>query len=141
MISEFKNEFRWLSNFAKVEIILDDIKYPSVEHAYMSAKSDEIEWKNFCSDSKNTASQVKRKSRTISLKSNWESIKLEIMRECIRQKFSQEPYKTLLIRTEDLHLQEGNFWNDKFWGVCLKTNQGENNLGKIIMEFRRTIQI
>ena len=26
-----------------------------------------------------------------------------------------------------------NAWNDKYWGVCLKTNIGQNNLGKLLM--------
>ena len=39
MIKEFRGEYAWLSNFASVPITLDGIQYPSVEHAYMSAKS------------------------------------------------------------------------------------------------------
>ena len=45
---EFKDEFRWLSNFIPCDIILDNITYSSVEHAYQSAKSDNPEWKEFC---------------------------------------------------------------------------------------------
>jgi hypothetical protein len=30
------------------------------------------------------------------------------MKECIKQKFSQEPYKTKLIETGNQHIQEGN---------------------------------
>ena len=40
MISEFKDQNRWLSNFVDVSIILGRITYPSVEHAYMSEKID-----------------------------------------------------------------------------------------------------
>lgn len=139
MIQEFKEEYRWLSNFAPVSIILDGVEYPTVEHAYMSAKSDDKEWKLFCSDPNNKPGAVKRKSRKIELKENWNDLKIEVMTECIRQKFSQEPYRTNLIKTYSEEIQEGNFWGDKFWGICLKTNEGENNLGKIIMEFRKTL--
>lgn len=52
MIREFQGEYRWLSNFAPVLIKLDGI-YPSVEHAYMSAKSDDMKWKLFCQDRNN----------------------------------------------------------------------------------------
>ena len=58
------------------------------------------------------------------------------MTNCLEQKFNIEPYKTKLIETGNKYIQEGNRWNDKFWGVCLKTNQGENNLGKLIMNIR-----
>ena len=38
MIKEFKGDYRWLSNFTPCKIELDGFIYPSVEHAYMSAK-------------------------------------------------------------------------------------------------------
>ncbi len=136
MIREFQGNKRWLSNFAPVEIKLDGLIFPSVEHAYMSAKSDDIKWKKFCSNAKNTAGKVKRASKNIELVQNWDTKKLDVMKECIRQKFLQEPYKTKLLATGKQHIQEGNRWNDKFWGVCLKTNKGENHLGKMIMQMR-----
>lgn len=139
MIKEFQGEFRWLSNFAPCQIVLDQITYPSVEHAYMSAKSDNPEWKIFCSVGNKTAGEVKKASRTIKLVDNWNDTKLSVMQECIKQKFNQEPYKTKLIDTGNQHIQEGNMWNDKFWGVCLKTNKGENNLGKLIMTMRNEL--
>lgn len=140
IIKEFQNEYRWLSNFSPCKIILDDVEYPSVEHAYMSAKSNDEEWKKYCSDVNNTAGQVKKQSRRVKLVDNWDLIKIDVMKQCLIQKFNQEPYKTKLIETGDLHIQEGNRWNDKFWGVCLKTNQGQNHLGKLIMEIRNNLK-
>ncbi len=139
MIKEFQDEFRWLSNFAPVKIVLDGVEFPSVEHAYQSAKSDDVEWKKFCSNPSNTAQDVKRQSQSITLKENWNDIKREVMAECVNQKFNQEPYKTKLLETGTQHIQEGNTWNDKFWGVCLKTNKGENHLGKLIMDVRSAL--
>lgn len=72
--------------------------------------------------------------------SNWDSLKIEVMRECINQKFNQEPYKTLLIETGDVFIQEGNFWGDTFWGVDLNTKTGENRLGEMIMEIRAKLK-
>jgi len=66
-IDKFKGDYRWLSNFQPVWIEFRGREYPSVEHAYMSAKSDNEEWKQFCFDESNTAGQVKRKSRNIEL--------------------------------------------------------------------------
>ena len=140
MIKEFQGEYRWLSNFAPVPITLDDIEYPSVEHAYMSAKSKNKDWKKFCADPNNSAGAVKKKSKGIELIDNWDGIKLIVMANCLVQKFFQEPYKTKLLETGDQHIQEGNRWNDKFWGVCLKTGEGENHLGKLIMKFRDLIK-
>lgn len=136
MIKEFRGEYRWLSNFAPCKILLDGVEYPSVEAAYMSAKSNDLSWKEFCSDRNNTAGQIKKASRGVKLVPNWEQIKLQVMRDCVIQKFNQEPYKTKLKNTGNVKIQEGNMWNDKFWGVCLKTGFGLNHLGKIIMEIR-----
>ena len=38
-------------------------------------------------------------------------------------------------------LQEGNNWGDAFWGVHLKSEEGENNLGKLIMEIRAQLLV
>lgn len=138
MIKEFQGEFRWLSNFAPVSVVYDGVKYRSVEHAYMAAKSNDKAWREFC---KNTykAGEVKKASRTISLRDDWEQVKIDVMRELLEQKYNTEPYKTLLLETGGEHIQEGNMWNDKFWGVCLKTGKGNNTLGKIIMEIRNNL--
>lgn len=136
MIKEFQGEYRWLSNFTQVKIVLEGIEYSSVEHAYMSAKSENEYWKKFCSDSKNTPGQVKKESKKLRLPDDWETKRLEVMSECIKQKYSQEPFRTKLLETGDQFIQEGNNWNDKFFGICLKTGEGKNHLGKLIMNVR-----
>ena len=40
----------------------------------------------------------------------------------------------------DAELIEGNTWHDTFWGVDLKTGEGENHLGKILMALRKDFQ-
>lgn len=34
---------------------------------------------------------------------------------------------------------EGNYWHDVFWGIDLKTREGENHLGIILMELRKEL--
>lgn len=58
-IDEFQGEFRWLSNFAAVEVVLNGITFKSVEHAYMSAKSEDPDWKLFCQNGA-SAGKVKK---------------------------------------------------------------------------------
>ena len=134
MIKEFKDEYRWLSNFSPCEIQFDGMKFSSVEHAYMSAKSNDLAWKRFCADSNNSPGKVKRKSKNIILRDDWESTKIGVMRKLLKIKFSQAPYKKLLLNTENQTIQEGNSWGDTFWGIDLKTNVGDNHLGLLIME-------
>lgn len=139
IVKEFQGQYRWLSNFVPAEVELNGVKYASVEHAYMSAKSDDPEWKAYCADGKNKPGDVKRKSKTIQLRPDWNEIKLGVMEHCVRQKFNQEPYKSRLLATGDMYLQESNTWKDTFWGIDLKTGNGFNNLGKLIMKIRKEI--
>lgn len=134
-ISEFRGEYCWLSNFYPCSIILEGVEYPSVEHAYMSRKSDSELWKDFCATTV-SPEEVKKAFRRISLIPVWYRIKVEVMRECLIQKYSREPLRSKLIATGSQILQEGNWWGDQFWGVDLKTGVGENNLGKLIMGIR-----
>lgn len=139
MIDEFKDEYSWLSNFAPCEIVFRGRIYPSVEHAYMSAKSNNADWMRTCRDKNIFAGRLKRLIKKIDLVENWNDIKVDVMRECLLQKFNQEPYKTLLIDTGNEYIQEGNTWNDTFWGFDIKINQGKNILGKLIMEIRSNL--
>lgn len=139
MIKEFRGEYAWLSNFYAVKIILLDVEYASVEHAYMSAKSDDPEWKFYCQNTIE-AGKVKTASRQIKIKDNWEDIKINVMFECLIKKFEQEPFRTKLIETGDKFIMEGNWWGDEFWGVNLKNNKGKNYLGKLITTIRNNLK-
>lgn len=132
MIREFKGEYEWLSNFSPVVIEYKGHKYPSVEHAYVAAKVDDPEWRWHCTSSHISPASIKKQGQKINIRKDWDLIKLQHMRELIDQKFDQEPYKSLLLSTGTQKIMEGNRWNDTYWGVCLKTNKGENNLGLLI---------
>lgn len=135
-ISNFHGEYRWLSNFYPVDISLDEPWfYASVEHAYMSQKSLDSDWKHFCRDTK-SAAEVKSASYTIRLRGDWEHVKEDVMRTCLEQKFTVPKLQELLLSTGNKTLVEGNTWNDTFWGVDTRTGIGENNLGKMLMEIR-----
>jgi ribA/ribD-fused uncharacterized protein len=139
-IKEFQGEFRWLSNFTPCNIIFNGTTFPSVEHAYMSAKCSESSWKLFCTQESNPG-KVKRESRKVKLVQDWDLIKVNVMTICIVKKFNQEPFKTKLVNTAGAFIQEGNRWGDTFWGVDLRTGKGCNTLGVIIMTVRSSIII
>lgn len=141
MISEFKDKYRWLSNFTPCVIPLNGRLYHSVEHAYQSAKSHDDNWKSYCEDQRNPARKVKTESRYITLIPNWDLIKVAVMSELLKKKYSQIPFKGMLKDTGEELIQEGNTWNDTFWGVDLITGKGQNVLGKLIMYVRDLIII
>lgn len=140
MIVDFKSpETKFLSNFTLVDIEYGGIIYPSVEHAYQSAKSFDPNWKKYCENRTIASYEVKIMSHDIKSKvDNWSIIKLDVMEYCLRQKYSKEPFKGLLLATGNQNIQEGNKWHDTFWGVDLSVdpNFGENHLGRLIMKIR-----
>lgn len=137
MIDSFQGEFRFLSNFWLVQVLLDGVPYRSVEHAYMAAKTLDPELREQMR-SMDRPGDVKRFARTIQLREDWEDVKLDIMRDLVRQKFKTPNLKRLLLATGNQQLVEGNTWGDRFWGVC--NGVGENYLGKILMDVRQSIK-
>ena len=59
------------------------------------------------------------------------------MEQVVYAKFAQNPTLAQdLLDTADKPLKEGNTWGDVYWGINLRTGEGENNLGKILMALR-----
>ena len=133
MISEFQGEYRFLSNFWPAIVTLDNVRYPSVEHAYMAAKTTDQKTRMKIREQP-TAAMAKKLGRSIQLRPDWEQIKLGVMESLVRQKFQEIDLKTRLLATNNQEIIEGNTWNDTFWGVC--RGKGSNHLGKILMKVR-----
>ena len=136
-IDKFENEYSFLSTFYPCTIIYDNNKYPSVEHAFQAAKTKNKQ-EQFKIWQAATPGIAKRLGRKVTLREDWEEVKVEVMREFIHQKFQDKTLKKLLLMTEDAELIEGNYWHDYFWGTC--NGKGLNHLGKILMEERRRIK-
>lgn len=134
MISSFGGKYRFLSNFHPCEIDFGGMKFPSVENAYQAAKSeDPTERAKFVSVDAKTAKKLGNK---ISLREDWEIVKLDVMGDLVRQKFyNDEELRNKLLDTGEDELIEGNWWGDRFWGQCPVGN-GQNHLGNILMEVR-----
>lgn len=81
---------------------------------------------------------AKAYGRKVTLRPDWEEVKLEAMREVVHIKFLAPDLSRYLLNTGDATLIEGNYWNDTFWGMC--RGKGENHLGRILMEERDAIR-
>jgi hypothetical protein len=57
------------------------------------------------------------------------------MRGFLIQKFSDKVLMVKLLATGEEELVAGNWWKDKFWGVC--DGEGQNHLGLLLMELRQ----
>tara|TARA_R110000851_G_C12750454_1_gene531931 strand:- start:55 stop:489 length:435 start_codon:yes stop_codon:yes gene_type:complete len=141
MIDRFQNELRWLSNFHPANIKVGDIVFPTVEHAFVAAKTEnpfsptDLEWFTGLS-----AGKVKRLGRQLELRPDWDKIKRSVMLDLTKIKYSEAnpELRDLLLGTGNQEIIEGNDWGDVFWGVC--DGVGCNWLGHIIMGVRKEIR-
>ncbi len=137
-ILSFSGEYAFLSNFYPCTILYEGILYPSTEHAYVAAKTENIIQRKHIAKIA-FPGQAKKFGKTLVLRDNWDTIRLSVMMELLIQKFSQEPFDQWLLDTEDAFIEEGNTWGDKFWGTV--NGVGENHLGKLIMEIRSELVV
>lgn len=137
-IDSFRGEYRWLSNFWPVDVQLDGMTFPSVEHGYVAAKTTDLARRadvQVCG----SPGAAKRLGRYMPLRHDWGAVRLPVMRDLLWQKFSHQDLRMRLMSTGDAVLVEGNTWGDTFWGVC--NGLGENHLGELLMEIRDCLRI
>lgn len=134
-IAKFENEYFFLSNFCEVSLEYNGLTYGSTEAAFQAQKcmtdEERIAFTKYSPD------KSKRAGKRVNLRPDWEDVKIRIMEEVLRAKFTQ--HKDLaerLISTGDKILIEGNDWGDVFWGADSSTGEGENHLGKLLMKIR-----
>ena len=140
MISEFQGEYRFLSNFYHSPIKWYQLIFPTVEHAYQASKTTSMVVQLRIAKC-GSPSKAKRVGRGVCMRENWDSMKLGVMEMLVKAKFDPEIHPTLaqqLLDTGDEILQEGNRWNDRYWGVC--RGVGKNHLGNILMEVREELR-
>lgn len=136
-INRFQGDYNFLSNFYASPVFFHGIIFQTSEGAYQAQKA-----ANF-SDREAFAGlsggPAKRKGRTIALRADWETVKIEAMRGVLRAKFTQSPeLLAKLLATGEEPLEEGNTWGDTFWGTV--NGQGQNWLGRLLMELRVSLR-
>jgi Uncharacterized protein conserved in bacteria len=155
MIEEFQGDYAFLSNFwpwhgkhfigDPIVIEYEGIKYPSVEHAFQAAKTDNQRLRRTISRS-STPGYAKGIGRNVLLRENWDEVRLDVMKNLLRLKFFtrsnwSEELLAKLLETHPERLQEGNHWGDVFWGKVKSPSgqvwMGKNHLGKLLMKLRR----
>lgn len=144
LIDRFAGPWAVLSNFAPATVTLDGMVYPTVEHAYCAAKTvDPTERERIRATT--TPGKAKRAGRKLVVRADWEQVKLSVMGELVRQKFTENwQAASLLALSGNARLVEGNNWHDRFWGECSGcragcTANGLNHLGEILMAQRRQL--
>lgn len=132
-VLSFQGPHRFLSNFWPAPVRYGGILFPTTEHAYQAAKSDDVNEAIRVSLLKSPG-DAKRVGRTLVVRKDWEQVKRQIMLDVLRLKFNLPDLRRRLLATGDVQLVEGNTWGDRYWGVC--NGVGENWLGRLLMQVR-----
>lgn len=134
----FAKECPELSNFYLCKIPFLGLTFPSVENAFQAAKCPmrASEFVNL------TPSEAKHLGRRVQLRSDWEDVKVIIMKNLLASKFQNPKFKTVL-RSIQTDIVEDNTWHDNYWGNCncprCKKIIGRNELGRLLEELRATL--
>lgn len=144
MIDSFQGPYRCFSNFYASPVEMWGEVYPTVEHAYQAAKSEDP-FEIAAIRGAPMAADAKALGRKVVLRPFWEEMKIQVMESLLRQKFAPgTEFGEKLIATGDVELIEGNTWSDRFWG-CGRDEPdgpwiGENHLGRLLMKIRADLQ-
>ena len=130
---KFRYKYAFLSNFSLHPIIIDGIKYKTVEHYYQAMKTVSVA-ERLIIRMLDTPGQAKRSGLNITMRDGWDNIKDGIMYIGIKAKFDQNPELIPLLLAIDEEIVEDNTWGDRYWGKV--DGQGLNMLGSLLTKVR-----
>lgn len=126
--------YGFMSNFWKAKMTIYGKIWDTIEHAYQAQKTEIPEEQNKIWAAK-TARSARDMGQLVQMRPDWDDVKDQVMRECVRAKMKQHPdLQAQLLATNDEELIEDSPV-DWYWG-CGKDGTGKNMLGKILMEVR-----
>lgn len=133
----FQGPTRYLSNFYHAPMKIGSRVWNTVENAYQAAKTSDRDLREKIRNA--SPSEAKKIGSQVEVRPEWDSIRVQVMRECLWAKFTQNGgLATRLLSTGEAYLEETNTWGDRFWGVC--GGVGENTLGQLLMETRKRLR-
>lgn len=143
VITVFDGNFAFLSNFYPSPITISGETYPTVEHAFQALKTYDVEARKMIAAAP-TPGKAKAMGRAVVLRADWEEIKEDVMKICLKAKFNIPELREKLLATGDAYLVEGTVWHDNEWGSCncdrCKNIVGKNKLGNALMAIREEIR-
>ena len=129
----------WFSNFELTGFQIQDeygICYDTVENYFQAAKT--LDKDHRARIALMTPGKAKREGRMLSLRPDWEDIKISIMDRALRLKFAKgTKWYDKLMSTGDEEIIEFNNWKDIYWGYDVNLRRGRNELGKLLMKIRQ----
>jgi len=143
VIDQFRGEYAFLSNFYSSPLTVEDVTYPTVEHAFQAAKCYDSDQMAVIASAA-TPKSAKALGRMVGLREDWEDVKVAVMANLLELKFTTYPHLARQLRhTGEAELIEGNWWHDQFWGNCQCQHHrlvpGHNQLGTLLMARRELL--
>lgn len=134
------DEFGCFSNFAPYPVRMDGKVWPTSEHYFQAQKFEEVEHREKIRKAKSPMIAARMgRDRKKPLRRDWESVKVSVMREVVRAKFTQhEDIRQILLSTGDAKIVE-HTENDAYWGDG-GDGAGKNMLGRVLMEVREELK-
>ncbi len=132
-----KGEYGYLSNLYPCEFIFEGRVYSTAEHAYQFGKPNKPEIAEWLlqAPSPSLCAQAAHSLFMWQVRSDWNDIKVERMRQVLCAKFTQNTALAMRLKeTGDAQLIEESTM-DAFWGIGKKGN-GKNMLGHLLTELR-----
>ena len=132
----YEHEFYVFSNFSSFMVYWKGKMYLTAEHAYHTEKFEDEDLKNQIRFARSAHDAIKLANKNRDkYRSNWDDVKLGVMKEILRAKTDQHPHvKKKLLESGTRELVEDS-WRDPYWGWG-PNKDGENHLGKLWMELR-----
>ena len=137
----YEQDHYYLSNFSAFKVEFDGRLFDTAENAYHFQRFTLHEDRAaiICAESAHAAFRYAQENKSRQ-RPEWDSVKVDTMRQIIRAKAEQHEYvRRKLLQTGDRELIE-NSWRDPFWGWG-ENRDGENMLGKLWMEVRGLLRL
>ncbi len=134
------DEYGEFSNFALYPVTMKKKRWPTTEHYFQAQKFTDKKDQEAVrkANSPMLAARMGR-DRKRKLRRDWESAKVNIMREAVHAKFTQhDELRELLLSTGDAKIVE-HTENDNYWGDG-GDGRGKNMLGRVLMDVRRLLR-
>ena len=126
-----------LSNFAATPFMVDGVEFPTVEHYFQASKA-LTDWEREMVRAAESPKEAKRLGRQVSLRPDWESVKVDVMREALLAKFrGNAEARRALLSTGHRPIHEDSP-RDLEWGWG--EGRGRDLLGRLLMEVRSTLR-
>jgi ribA/ribD-fused uncharacterized protein len=130
---------QYLSTFSAHNVLYNDTRYPTVEHAYHCQRYTDPSIQNEIIEAKSAylAWEISQKYKA-QQQSDWDNKKAAVMEELCRAKLKQhaDVKEALLVSADSVIIKD---FPDPFWGIGMD-GVGQNKMGVIWMQLRAELK-